>query len=254
MKKLLLIAIASMAVMLSGCIYPDHWPRPYEREEPFISNGDPIVHYRMDEDGWKGDKGEVKDSSATGIHGTALGGANTIYEGVSGRSGQFDGIDDLVHIGDHPSLRIKGKGLTMSAWVRVDDDSIRNMVIDKEESYEFRIDGGVIKCAIMCEYQEWYWMNTEAKVVIGEWSHVVITYDGVEIRVFVNALHESTISYPYGRIRFSDLPFSIGAGYKYFIDGWDWDYHFHGAIDEVKLYDRPLSSGEVKGLYLDSYE
>ena len=81
-----------------------------------------------------------------------------------------------------------------------------------------------------------------------------MTYDGEEIRVFVNARLGYNITYPYGNIRVSYLPFSIGAGYKWLNGGWNWDYHFNGAIDEVRPYDRALSSHEVMGLYHDNYE
>ena len=39
--------------------------------------------------------------------------------------------------------------------------------------------------------------------------------------------------------------FSIGYGYFGFFDTW---WRFDGEIDDVRIYDRPLSKAEVKAL------
>jgi hypothetical protein len=56
------------------------------------------------------------------------------------------------------------------------------------------------------------------------------------------------IDYVYGPIIPSDLPFSIGAGYKY-NENWGWDYFFHGSIDEVAVFAVPLDYHEIMDLY-----
>ena len=83
------------------------------------------------------------------------------------------------------------------------------------------------------------------EVVKGEWHQVGIVWDSSMISLYLDGnfdgsiVKTKTISYPY------DLPLTIGmskTGYKYV------DY-FKGLIDEVVIYNRALSSGEITQLY-----
>ncbi len=85
--------------------------------------------------------------------------------------------------------------------------------------------------------------QVDAPLNIDQWHHVASTYDGSEVSIYLdgNLLVTSPITNNY--IRGSDQPLYIGIRI-------DKDIHphespFHGEIDEVRIYNRALSSDEV---------
>jgi hypothetical protein len=88
----------------------------------------------------------------------------------------------------------------------------------------------------------------DAAVFDGQWHLVAGTYDGTAARLYVDgALAGAPIPAP------APLAYALGGGSTFYVDGYtvegcalganadDWP----GAIDEVRVYDRALSSGEL---------
>ncbi|MDP2896844.1 MAG: LamG domain-containing protein, partial [bacterium] len=79
---------------------------------------------------------------------------------------------------------------------------------------------------------------------IGQWYHVVGTYDGSDLRIYLNGaldINEDnpTGSTPHsGPIDTSNWPLYIGRETT-------WDEWFHGIIDEAAIYSRALSAEEI---------
>ena len=85
------------------------------------------------------------------------------------------------------------------------------------------------------------YLNSVNTYDMGEWHHVVGTYDGAEMKIYVNGKLENTSDDQSGAINYPDrVFFSIGS-YK---DDNE-DFVHKGRIDEVRLYDRALSEEEV---------
>ncbi len=74
-------------------------------------------------------------------------------------------------------------------------------------------------------------------VPVNRWSYVAVTYDGATLRMYVDG--EQVSSRPSaGAIQASDDPLWIGGNRPY-------GEHFDGEIDEVRVYDRALTQGEI---------
>ncbi|MDE0683780.1 MAG: LamG domain-containing protein [Candidatus Poribacteria bacterium] len=85
------------------------------------------------------------------------------------------------------------------------------------------------------------YLNAATPSEMNEWYHVVGTYDGREMKIYVNGKLEGTSGVQSGPINYPDrIFFSIGA-YK---DDNE-DFVHKGMLDEVRLYDRALSEKEV---------
>jgi len=73
----------------------------------------------------------------------------------------------------------------------------------------------------------------------GYWTHLVQTWDGHTLELWIDGERvDSTVAA--GSLAPGDSPVRIG---------WDQYYFFKGDIDEVRIYDRALSSDEVQGLF-----
>ena len=85
------------------------------------------------------------------------------------------------------------------------------------------------------------YLNSANTYDVGEWHHVVGTYDGKEMKIYVDGKLEATSGVQSGAINYPDrVFFSIGA-YK---DDNE-DFVHTGLLDEVRLYNRALSEKEV---------
>lgn len=74
-------------------------------------------------------------------------------------------------------------------------------------------------------------------VPVGRWSDVAVTYDGSVERLYVNGRQVSSHGVT-GAIQVTDNPLWIGGNLPY-------GEHFHGLIDEIRVYSRALSAEEI---------
>jgi hypothetical protein len=74
---------------------------------------------------------------------------------------------------------------------------------------------------------------------VNVWTHVAATYDGSQLRVYVNAVQVASVAAT-GNILASTGAMRIG-GNTIWANEW-----FHGIIDEVRIYNRALSPSELE--------
>ncbi|MFH1789705.1 MAG: LamG domain-containing protein [bacterium] len=183
-------------------------------------------------------------------------GNNSICKGkacpLSGLAGlvnnaiSLDGIDDYVSALDSISLSPQS-AISVEAWVKptLATTSLSNQVIvSKNLAYELTItrDGhlkGGIKNSLNVR------KSVLAKHVVNSniWNHLVMTYDGANIRVYANGLLVGTQAQT-GLIQDNVFDLTIG---KHGIG-----YYFDGLIDELKVYRRTLSDSEILSNYSGS--
>ena len=70
------------------------------------------------------------------------------------------------------------------------------------------------------------------------WSHVAATYDGSTLRLYVNGAQVGSLAAS-GTILTSNSAFRIGGNSI-------WGEYFNGLIDEVRVYNRALTAGEIQ--------
>jgi hypothetical protein len=78
----------------------------------------------------------------------------------------------------------------------------------------------------------------------GQWHHLAATYDGSEMRVYVDGVLENTSTDYSGLLPLDTFPVWIGKHY----DSANTSGYFNGAIDEVQIYDRVLSAEQIRAL------
>jgi hypothetical protein len=183
----------------------------------------------------------VTDASGHGNVGT-ISGATRTTSGRYGRALVFDGRDDFVTVADSASLDLTN-GMTLEAWVRPTDlgDSWRTAVI-KEQSNAlayalYAHTGGRGPSGHAHIGGSDRRARADVSIAADRWTHLAVTFDGSSIRLYRDGsqiLSESAD----GGIATSGGPLRVGGTGL-------WREWFAGTIDEVRVYNRPLTAGEI---------
>jgi hypothetical protein len=198
---------------------------------------------------WDFDAGNglvLRDLSGHGNHGK-LHGPKWVAN-VGGHALRFDGEDDYVDCGNDASLDIRGP-MTLSAWVCPLSASAR----------EPGIVGKYFASYALTYYRGGCWWyissggnNASAPLSkTGVWSHVTGTFDGETLILYVNGREVAKNKSKTASVNQGDnflmgriVPSPDAPGAASQARG-----QFDGLIDEVKVYDRPLSLREVIAEY-----
>ncbi len=179
------------------------------------------------------------DSSGCGNNGT-LDGA-VWFGGKFGGALAFDGMSQVT-VPDSPSLDLT-EGMTLEAWVYpLETPSSWTTVVMKEQG------AGLVYTlyAGSPENQPSTWIFTTGEngfsapttLPLAEWSHLAATYDGTNLCLYVNGLKAGSQVIPGGMV-VSSHNLSIGGNGI-------WGEYFTGMIDEVRVYSRALTAGEIQ--------
>lgn len=79
-------------------------------------------------------------------------------------------------------------------------------------------------------------------LVANTWYHVAATFDGRQWTLYLNGNFENSTTIATSTLVSGTGDLNIGA----YASG---SYHFNGAIDDVRIYNRALSAAEIKNLY-----
>ncbi|MES2470864.1 MAG: LamG-like jellyroll fold domain-containing protein [Patescibacteria group bacterium] len=207
---------------------------------------------------WKFDEGvgtDAADSSGTGNAGTLTNGP-TWTTGQFDGGLQFDGTDDYVDLGNNASLEIPFP-ITFSVWINQSDFTVTRSVVSTDGTpavyagAELRI--GADRSVIL-EYGNNGGLgaaNRRSKVstsmiTSGAWTHVVGVVNGFsDMVVYVDGVLETgagSYSGSAASMVYSATTAKIGAAV------WGGSA-FLGSLDDVRIYNRALTSDEVTDLY-----
>jgi len=194
---------------------------------------------------WKFDEGvgTTAYDSAGSNHGTLINEPNWTT-GQSGGALQFDGVDDYVEIPDSNSLRLTN-AITVAVWTKADLFGNFRTLVSKGQSgsHEFWF-GYTSYNKLDFKFNGHSGTNISAFTYIADsdWHHLVGVYDGNDIYVFIDGAFDST---PMSYSDINDNTGSVNIGYTKY-----WDCcRFKGLVDEVSIYNRPLTGQEIIDLY-----
>lgn len=198
----------------------------------------------------------VSDSSGNANTGTLNGGAarTAVGGGKFGRGVSLDGVSGYVDIPDDSTLDGMS-AFTVSMWVKIDQVGLNGSIIlgkdsnPGNESYRITQLGynSKLHFNIKTTNNGWYSAGTgvdsTTSLQNGIWYHVVATYDGSYVRLYINGNLEATGSQAIsGNIYDGMSPLRLG----YPVGG---AAYTDGTIDEVRVYNRTLFPSEVADLY-----
>ena len=181
------------------------------------------------------------DSSGNGNSGRVHGGPRWTT-GQTGGALELDGIDDFVDGGLSALFDLAGQ-ITVAAWVRTKDagNGQDNPYVTKGNSaYALRHIGGN---AIEFGIYDGGWQSVQFPVNASfndVWHHIAATYDGNEIKLYIDGGTPKATTLHAGSIQLSPGdPLCIGA------DSRTPTQLYSGAMDDVRIYDRALPQAEI---------
>jgi len=187
------------------------------------------------------------DSSGSGNPGTLtnMGRDTSPTIGKLGQALSFDGVDDYISIPDAVPLRL-GKNMTVSAWVKPfsfpgfqsyvvkGNGGDRNYFLDSNSSGNIRFgffNGSTYPLVV-----------SATPVAAAQWTHIMGTYDGSNIRIYINGVLDNTQADTSTPVQPTDI-LAIGR-----LGSVSSDFT-NGSVDDVRIYSRALSANEIRGLY-----
>jgi hypothetical protein len=182
----------------------------------------------------------VNDASGNGNHGQMTNAVRS-PAGRHGRAVSFNGTNSMISVTDAPSLDLTD-GMTLSAWVNPSALSGWRTVILKERpnglSYGLYAHDNVGRPAGYIANPGDVGAAGTAALPLNTWTHLALTYDGAALALFVNGVEVNRTSTT-GAMTVSAAMLRIGGNTI-------WNERFSGLIDEVRIYNRALSAGEIQ--------
>ena len=227
-------------------------PPAYEGE---VTGDVPRAYWRLGE---AAAETVARDATANAFNGTYEGAATRPVGGALANDANtavsFDGLDDAVIFGD--VLDFQGTApLSLEAWISQPAGSDGGPIVAKldpspsgpsvaECGYVLASGGTTItftrRGGDSCTGASPSQTARGRLPSFGRWHHVVGTYDGTAVRLYVNGVLAGSDSASNASLPNTTSALRVGA---------DNDASFNGAIDEVAVYDTALAAADVRSHY-----
>lgn len=163
-------------------------------------------------------------------------------KGKFGNALEFDG-DDIVEVEDNDDLRL-GKAQTVMAWLYPSED-VTDWVrlVGKGESDPrnygiWRQNDGDLLFQIYPGCNSWADGDKSTAGPVKEWTHLAGTYDGSQMKLFVNASEKVSAACS-TQPATSEDPLTFGYTGSYHT-------YFKGIIDDIGIFKAPLTEDDIK--------
>jgi len=221
--------------------------------------GNLAVYYAMDNN--------AQDGSGNGHHGTVEGNAQFVSPGWDGTGAalQCGGVEDRITV---PSLDVTGSGITLMAWIKprvfTNDarliskatsgstgDRVWMMALGgfEERQLQFSLRTDTVNDADEIVSSTTGHTGIGALIPLDEWSHVAVTWDVGDpvMRFYLNLNPFDTCDKAGVAVSVApEVMVGIGNRSNSSVTDPAADARpFDGLIDEVRIYDRGLSQGEL---------
>lgn len=200
---------------------------------------------------WYPFDGNLQDESGFSNDGTAVGGlvSTTDRFGNPNSAYEFNGTSSYVYIPNSLSLSSPDTALTQAAWVMLYGPSqvgqAYGPLIMKSASTENAFMYRMIASpdGISAAFGDWFHgAGTAVTLELNQWYHVATVFDGSSVRCYVNGARVDSVALAASIVPDSrDL--TIGADIPGILE------IFYGKIDDVHIYSRALSDGDIAELY-----
>ena len=196
--------------------------------------------------GWWAGDGDARDLAGTN-NGTLENGAN-IAVGKVGQSFNFTAQNQSVGIPNNPAL-FPSTALSVEAWVNLSTYTGCSSHYRIFHTFRAVLRGYAmfIDCAsqkLVVELRDPSGVSnaigSNATIPAGTFTHIAMTWDGSNLRLFINGVLDNTVATTISTIGTNSDALRIGN---------EFDFGFRGQIDEVSLYNRALTDAEIQSIF-----
>lgn len=211
-----------------------------------------VLHFTFDAN----DGAKVVDASENRLDGT-VSGAKWVSEPGRGGCYRFDGKEGHICV-PHSGALSFDRAVTMSMWLkpvwlktegRPQSALLMEKWVNGQEDKALYV---VYPAQNKVGIGGFLWgvgsVSSESTFASASWCHVASTYDGAELKVYVDGVLSGTTKAS-GSIRNATGNLYIGSSRGRAAEGLLDSQDFKGLLDEAMIYDRTLSASEVKELY-----
>ena len=198
---------------------------------------------------WAFENNLAYDLSGNGNNGT-LNNSPTFVTGIAGNAISLNGSSQSVSLTDAADL--KSANITVSAWYKstVPVSANAQIILDHQSTTPFY--GYQLGVATTGKA---FWsvkgtgamvtVNGTTAMVANQWYHIVGTYDGTTMNLYVNGLNNGTSAASTGNIDYTAsvtpcIGRLVGGGSSF----------VNGQIDELRIYNTALTVSQVGALYV----
>ena len=185
----------------------------------------------------------VTDSSGNGNTGMLYNGPLWQFGEKVGDSLKFDGANDYVEVDNESSFDVITDQITVSAWIKVNAFTRNIQAIVTKGDYAWRIqrwsNTNYIEFACTGLAHNSYG-NVIGNIAVDDeqWHHVAGVYDGTKIYLYIDGNTDVSTATS-GGINTNNYSVMIGENAE------QPERYWNGMIDDVRVYSRGLSAGEV---------
>lgn len=214
--------------------------REYRRRRGALPALELRAHWRFDE----GQGEQAEDATGHG-HLAALRGP----QWAAGRAGStlsFDGVDDYVSVGAPQQLVMTG-AVSLCAWIHPHGPGTKDVggaIVAKEYEYVVaRFPDGSLQWAFANSQPGWTWTNTGYQAPQNQWTHLAVVYDHGRVTTYANgrAVHTYQGAGEIGSVQPGVHDLRLGGRLAA-------TQHFHGRLDDVRVFAGPLAGDDVAAL------
>jgi hypothetical protein len=250
-KPLVLILLSGLFITISFAVsYSAHAASLELYSTPFLSDSSLISYYRLESNS-NDAKGSNNGSDTSVSYGSSY--------GKFGEGAHFGGSGYIL-VGNN--LGITGGTITLSGWIKIGTAPAsgtyytlyaQSSATEKIEYTAYYTDTSGTYQMIFCRVRRGTFADCSTvnyTLTPGTWYHVALTYDGATVTGYVDGVAIGTVSSTgTGSVTPSDV-FAIGMDDS---SGIPVDLMGNGSMDDVAIFSRALSAGEIADLYDGSY-
>ena len=202
---------------------------PFDTEVPLYidHNGTVLDYSSIGNDGLNVGAMWIPDGVVGGAYSFPSGSAIRVQE----VSNSLSGTGSLTQLSVESWIKVDGSGYPIMMQSTEGSTSYRLRVYDNSNNDRFRFyaySGGLSTIVDFSDYEN-----------VGEWHHVVITYDGVALNLYIDGTMQVTTPFTDPIDSSSNGLLNLGNG-------------FGGQMDEIRIYPRALSAEQIFQRYIET--
>ena len=201
--------------------------------------------------------GNAEDASGNKNHGRQVAGVSLTKDrfGHPCSAMYFNGSDGYISVQSSQTLKSPVSGISVAGWFKLAQDSPfadlkwvsmcckSNRDIEDDNNPQYRFQTTSVTFSISTDFTE----NWTQNLKYNHWYFYAMTYNGRSVKVYLDA--EKVMDFPYTRDFVpNDLPLEIGRDVPGVLE------YFAGVLDDIRIYNRPLSETDIIALYKDDTE